>query len=262
MGNPPRNARVRQSRAGRVFPLWHDGAATEPNLPPKLLPILAQPCGRAVTAEDFIACLAAIVAHLIFTAASELGRTVIWPHTFGERLADPDHDRPAGPPRLPPAKRPRIPADGAIPTTADAMPDTLDYDGAKQRLLVGSGFIENVPPAVWHYEVSGKQVLVQWFSYRKQSRERPIIGDRRPPSPLGNIQPDHWLAEYTTELINVLNILGWLVELEPQQAALLETICTGPTITADELRAGDALATASSPRTKATAGEAPDLFSA
>jgi hypothetical protein len=40
----------------------------------------------------------------------------------------------------------------------------------------------------------------QWFSYRKRNRERPIIGDRRPPSKLGVIQPDHWLAEYTTEL--------------------------------------------------------------
>lgn len=71
----------------------------------------------------------------------------------------------------------------------------------------------------------------------------PIIGDRRPPSPLGFLQPDHWLAEYPTELINALNVLGWLVELEPQQAALLEKICAGPTITAEELRAAGSLET-------------------
>ena len=35
-----------------------------------------------------------------------------------------------------------------------------------------------------------------------------MIGDRRTPSPLGDIQPDHWLSDYTTELINVLNVLG------------------------------------------------------
>lgn len=79
-------------------------------------------------------------------------------------------------------------------------------------------------------EVSGKRVLTQWFSYRKKNRERPIIGDRRPPSKLGEIQPDRWLAEYTTELLNVLNVLALLVELEPDQAKLLEAICDGPTL--------------------------------
>jgi hypothetical protein len=96
--------------------------------------------------------------------------------------------------------------------------------------------VENVDPRVWEYEVSGKHVLRQWFSYRKANRERPIIGDRRPPSKLGELQPDHWLAEYTTELINVLNVLGRLVELEQPQADLLERICSAETISADELR--------------------------
>ena len=81
---------------------------------------------------------------------------------------------------------------------------------------------------MWRYEVSGKRVLGQWFSYRKKNRERPIIGDRRPPSKLGDIQPDHWLAEYTTELLNVLNVLALVVEMEPGQAQLLEEICDGP----------------------------------
>lgn len=81
--------------------------------------------------------------------------------------------------------------DGAIPDNPDSMPDTIEYDEAKRRLLVGTGFIDNVSPAVWQYEVSGKRVLTQWFSYRKKNRERPIIGDRWPPSKLGDIQPDH-----------------------------------------------------------------------
>lgn len=142
------------------------------------------------------------------------------------------------------------------------MPDTMTYDATKQRLLVGKGYVENVPPAVWSYEVSGKQVLTQWFSYRKQNRERPIIGDRRPPSPLGNIQPDHWLAEYTTELINVLNVLGWLVELEPKQAALLETICAGPTVTADKLRAAGAFEVTARAQKKGKPDGTLDLFAA
>ena len=108
-------------------------------------------------------------------------------------------------------------------------------------MLIGLGFIDNVSAEVWHYEVSGKQVLLQWFSYRKKNRERPIIGDRRPPSKLGEIQPDGWLAEYTTELLNVLHVLGRLVELEPIQAKLLEQICTGPTIPIVELTAAGVL---------------------
>ena len=89
---------------------------------------------------------------------------------------------------------------------------------------------------MWAYEVSGKQVLTQWFSYRRRTRERPQIGDRRPPSPLGDIQPDAWPAEYTTELLNLLNVLGRLVALEPAQASLLERICVGPTLTEEALR--------------------------
>jgi len=272
------------SFGGRVFPLWRDAGASSANLPPKLLPFLAQRLGCAVSAEDFIAYLAATAAHPAFTArfqddlltpglripitaaaatfteAAALGRTVIWLHTFGERLADPDHGRPAQPPRLPAEKRPNIPKDGAIPQTPDAMPNTIDYDATKQRLLIGTGYVENVPPAVWRYEVSGKQVLLQWFSYRRRDRERPIIGDRRPPSPLGLIQPDHWLAEYTTELINVLNVLGWLVELEPQQAALLEKICAGPTMSVDELSVAGAFQVAPEPGHAARRAAHPDLF--
>jgi Type ISP C-terminal specificity domain len=125
---------------------------------------------------------------------------------------------------------PHIPLEGAIPDGPASMPDEIEYDETRQRLLVGKGFVDNVPPAVWRYEVSGKRVLTQWFSYRKKNRERPIIGDRRPPSKLGEIQPDQWLAEYTTELINVLNVLAWLVELEPTQAMQLEAICEGLTL--------------------------------
>jgi hypothetical protein len=73
-------------------------------------------------------------------------------------------------------------------------------------------------------------VLTHWFSYRKKNRERPIIGDRRQPSKLGDIQPDHWMAEYTTELLNVLHVLALLVEMELAQAKLMEAICEGPTL--------------------------------
>ena len=240
------------SFSGRVFPLWRDAAATTPNLPPKLLESLAETYQTTVTAEDFLAYIAGLAANPAYTArfqhdlaqpglripltaqpklfakAVELGRRVVWLHTFGERFADPRANRPSGPPRLPKGRGPRIPKAGAIPDDPDSMPDEIQYDETKHRLLIGTGFIDDVPAAVWQYEVSGKRVLAQWFSYRKKNRERPIIGDRRPPSKLGDIQPDHWLAEYTTELLNVLHVLALLVDMEPAQAKLLEAVCEGP----------------------------------
>ena len=80
------------------------------------------------------------------------------------------------------------------------------------------------------YEISGKTVLDQWFSYRRLDRTKPIIGDRRPPSPLEKIQPEGWLAEYTEDLLNLLNVLGRLVALEPRQADLLDRIVAGPLV--------------------------------
>ena len=186
---------------------------------------------------------------------------MVWLHTFGERFADPAVGCPAGAPRQPPGRRPQVPKGGAIPLDAAGMPDSISYNAAAQRLQIGSGFIEPVPSAVWHYQVSGKQVLLQWFSYRKKNRERPIIGDRRPPSPLGDIQPDTWLAEYTTELLNVLNVLGGLVDLEPAQAALLDRICAAPLIDDAALRRAGVFAAAAAPQRKASAfPQGPDLL--
>ncbi len=250
-------------RGGRVFPLWRDQSAREPNISGTLLARLSKKYKVAVTPEDMMAYLAGVAAHPAYTArfqpnltqpglripltsrakvfaeAAELGRRVIWLHTFGERFTDPTANRPAGPPRLPRERSPRIPKEGAIPAEPESMPDVMTYDATMRRLFVGTGFIDNVPPEVWAYEVSGKRVLTQWFSYRKRNRERPIIGDRRAPSTLGDIQPEGWLAEYTTELLNLLHVLGSLVELEPVAASLLERICSGPMINTTELGGED-----------------------
>jgi hypothetical protein len=262
------------SFGGRVFPLWRNGKATESNFRPKLLAFLEKKYSTKLTPDELIAYIAAIAAHPAFTArfqddlstpglripitaesatfkqACELGGKVIWLHTFGERMANSGKGRPAEPPRLSAGKAPYVPDAGTISDEPKAMPDSMDYDAGKRRLLVGHGYVDNVDPKVWFYEVSGKQVLPQWFSYRKANRERPIIGDRRAPSPLGDIQPDHWLPEYTTELINVLNVLSLLVQLEPAQAKLLEKVCSGSLISVDELRSAGALELPPAPKQK------------
>ena len=248
------------SFGGRAYPLWRDNAAKQPNIKPALLAHLAAIYGQPVTAEDVLAYLAAVMAHpaftirfapdlvrpglrvpitadaSTFTEAVALGREVIWLHCYGERFVDPAAKRPKQAPRLPKEKAPQIPAGGGIPSAPEPLPDTMDYDPATRRLRIGEGHVENVAPEMWSYEVSGKQVIWQWFSYRRRDRSRPIIGDKRPSSPLDRIQPDGWLAEYTTDLLDLLHVLGRLVALEPAQADLLSRICAQPLLGADELR--------------------------
>ena len=83
-------------------------------------------------------------------------------------MTDPDHGRPPQPPRLPAPRAPRIPAAGAIPESKEAMPDTIEYDPVNKRLLVGQGYVENVEPGMWNYEVSGKQILLVQLPQGKQ----------------------------------------------------------------------------------------------
>ncbi len=261
-------------RGGRVFPLWADAAATQPNIALGLLKELRAHVGEPVSAEDVMAYLAAVAAHpayvasfrknlkqpglrvpftadrTLFDRAVELGREVIWLHTFGERFAK---GRPAGPPRI--KNGPENTKEGPLPKTLAAMPHELDYDPVNRRLMIGKGWISNVDQAVWDYEVSGKRVLSQWWSYRRDNRVKPAMGDRRAPSELSDIKPKDWPAEYTAELMNVLHVLTGLVALEPAQATLLAEIVNGPKIEADVLRAHGALSDASA-EVEATEDEA------
>jgi hypothetical protein len=253
-------------RGGRVYPLWGDSAGVKPNVKPAFLSCLAEIYGKAITAEGVMAYLASVMAHPAFTAkfapdlvrpglhvpltadaalfdeAAALGREVLWLHCYGERFADPAAGRPRQAPRLPKGQTPYIPTDGEIPSAPEPLPDTMDYDAATRQLHIGKGRVENVTPQMWAYGVSGKQVLWQWFSYRRRDRTRPLIGDKRPPSPLDRIQPEGWLAEYTTDLLDLLNVLGRLIALEPAQADLLDRICAGPLLNVDTLRDAGAFA--------------------
>ena len=257
-GHVPDNDHYKGSFGGRVYPLYANAAATQSNFRPELLSLLAKAYGQPVSPEDVMAYIAAVMAHPAFTArfakdlirpglrlpltasaalfqeAAALGREVIWLHSYGERFVDAASARPKGAPRMEKSVEPTIPAKGEIPATE--LPDDLRYDAATRRLHVGKGYVDNVSPEIFNYDVSGKQVVKQWFSYRKRDRTKPIIGDRRPPSPLEKIQPEGWLPEYTTDLLNLLRVLGRVVALEPAQAGLLTRICDGGLIPVAKLR--------------------------
>ncbi len=242
-------------RGGRVFMLWSDADAAEPNIRSGVLDQLRSKYGRDVVAEDVFAYIVAISAHPAFTTRFRddlakpgiripftddaalfaegiaLGQQVVWVQTFGERFTNAKEGRPRGSPRL--KEAPKVPAGGAI--GADGrMPDEMKYDEEKARLYIGRGYVDGVSAGVWGYEVSGMSVLRQWFSYRSGDRERPTHGRRA--SLLSEIKPAHWPADYTAELLRLINVLGRLVELEPAQATLLDRVCAGETITFGALK--------------------------
>ncbi len=109
------------------------------------------------------------------------------------------------------------------------MPETIGYDPATLTLEVGAGRIRPVPPEVFAYEVGGTNVLRKWFGYRKKNP----AGKRT--SPLDDINPTASSPEFTTDLLNLLNVLGRLVELEPAQADLLARVLAATQVTVADL---------------------------
>lgn len=235
------------SEGGRVLPMLHpDGS---PNLTPGLGDALAEILGRSVSAEEITAYIAAAVAHPAFTKhfsdelttpgirvpistsddlwheATQLGRQVVWLHTYGEAFADDLEGRkhadvrfPAGDERQPLSLKP-----------ISEMPEAMSYDADSQTLKLGDGEWGPVSPAAIEYTVGGRNVLKSWFNYRKRSP-----GGKRS-SPLDDIHVEEWPSEWTIELIDLLTVLTRLVELEPAQADLLDRILAGPLATKDEL---------------------------
>jgi len=97
-------------------------------------------------------------------------------------------------------------------------------------LHVGRGEIAPVSRPVWEYRVNGAPAVVEkWFRYRRKNP----AGRRS--SDLDDIHAEHWSATMTGQLLDLLNVLGRCLTLEPRQAALLEEICAGRLISRRDL---------------------------
>jgi len=242
-------------RGGRVLPLLHpDGT---PNLAPGLLGGLAAEASIQADHEDLLAYVAGVVAHPAFTAtfvdelttpgvrvpitrdaalwarAVELGREVIWLHTYAERYVDPAAGREAG------NVRSGWPMD-AQPKSLEAvttLPVKVEYDEARGQVVFTdddggrNGAWGPVSREVFDYTVGGMNVIGSWFKYRKKNP-----GGKKT-SPLDDFHVDEWPHEWTLEFTELLTVLTRLVNLEPAQAELLEQILAGELITRDELAA-------------------------
>ena len=133
-----------------------------------------------------------------------------------------------------PAGRSR-PRPSRFPTRWTTIPAT-------RRLRVGKGYVENVTPEMWAYEVSGKQVLWHWFSYRRRDRSSPDY--RRPASAVAaRFDPAGPLAAGIHDDLLDLSECPRSADCSGTAAGdLLDRICDGPLRSADELREAGAFA--------------------
>jgi hypothetical protein len=253
----PDTDHYRGHSGGRVFPLYRDQAGLAANVAPGVPELLTNLLAIPVSGEDLFAYVAGVAAHAGFTArfaadmdgtglrvplttdaslfvrARDLGRRVLWLHSYGERFAAPSADRPLGPPRLPDERRPKVVVD--IPEDERGRPTRIAHDAPSETLHVGAGQVRPVSRAVWDYQVTGMRVVRHWFRYRTGEPTG------RHPTELDTVQPHHWDHTTITELLDLLNVLGFLVDLAPAQQETLRQICQGPRVGIDQLVASGAV---------------------
>lgn len=232
--------------AKEVIPLFRDPATTAPNVAPALLERWSAALGVPVTAPDFAAYTYAVLAnsaftsrfrveletrelrvpltktHALFAQAVAIGSRLLWLHTYGERFFS--VDKPAA----------EVPTGGAKsikPVSDDpaSYPEEFSYDEASRTLHVGDGSFSPVSAGVWSFEVSGLQVVSAWLGQRMAKRKG------KKSSPLDDIHPERWTAEFTTELLKLLWIIEHTLKLAPAQAKLLDDVLKDPLLLADEL---------------------------
>jgi len=261
-------------RGGRVLPLYRDSAGMAPNIAPGLLKIITRRLGVNASPEEFLAYVAGVTSHhgyssrfadelktpgirvpitsdaRLWSEAADLGRQDLWLHTYGQRFTEPTEGRSFGAPKLPQDRRPKVLV--TITDTPGSMPDAISYDDDTRTLHVGDGRIGPVSPEAWAYETSGMKIIRKWFGYRKKNP----AGRRS--SPLDDINAERWPARYTTELLELLNVLEMCADIEPRQADVLERICAGPLITVADLRQEKVLPVPAAAR-KPLPPESPDM---
>jgi len=228
--------------ARETIPLYRDAACECHNITPGLLERLSRMLGCAITGEAFVAYVYAVLAHpgfterfwvqletrelrvpltrsaTLFGQAVQIGRRLLWLHTFGERFTG--RGRPRG--RV---SRGRARCTRAVPDDGDCYPDSFEWMAGPRGdgiLHVGDGVFAPVAREVYEFEVSGLKVVQSWLNCRMR-RPKNV----RRSSPLDDIRPERWTAEFTSELLRVLWILESTIETYPAQRDLLDRIVEG-----------------------------------
>ena len=238
-------------RGGRVIPLYRDIRQYMLNIAPGLLPALRERLKTIIADDDIFAYIAGVSAHSGYTRrfrgelaqpgvripltavsqfwgeAVEIGRHVIWLHTFGARFADERRGRPLR--RLP--GRPDV--QRPIPGSPEQLPGRIEYRPLDSCLFLGwdqFGRIGPVTRDAAEYEISGMRVISHWFDYRKRNPS-----GRRGASDLDAENLHRWTNRMTEELRDLVAVLEGCVSLEQRQADLLDRIVRGPILSTAEL---------------------------
>lgn len=234
-----------------VIPLYRDREAREPNITKGLPKLLAQRLDMAEpTVEDIAAYVYALLSApryqerfaeelktpgphvpltsdaVLWSEAVAVGRELLWLHTYAERFQDSQAGRGKHIPLVeglgwdrPVVTMPQTPAD-------------IRYDAQAQTIEIGDGRVAGVRQDVWDYSVSGMQVVKKWLGYRTAKGAGRAASSK---NPLDQIRPQSWPDEWNDELLDLLRVLTLTLDMHPAQADLLDRICDGPLISADEL---------------------------
>ena len=234
-------------RGGKdIIPLWRNAAGSEANITAGLLDHLAQVYGEFVSPENFFAYCYAILAGpeytrrftqdlatsspriplttdvSLFRQGVELGRRLIWLHTYGARFVPEGEQAGTVPTGHARAVRP-------VPVTAEGYPNDFHWDEATEILHVGEGTFSPISRAVWEFEISGLRLVRSWLGYRM----REPAG--RKSSPLDEIRPRDWPAEFMEELLELLWVLEYTVNMSPDLAKFFEALTQGGVLSAEDL---------------------------
>ena len=232
--------------AKEVIPLYRDAEAAEPNIPPSLLDGIRSKLSIRLTPLDLFAYTYGLLSQSAFTKrfakeletrelrvpitkdsalfqqARDIGQKLIWLHTYGQRLVPEGFSKGQVP-------QSQARCNQAVSDQPENYPESYDYNLTTQTLAVGDGRFSPVAREVFEFEVSGLKVVKSWLNYRMKA------GHGRKSSPLDDIRPERWTAEFTTELLELLWVLEHTLAEYPKQAELLEQVVAGPLFSADEL---------------------------
>jgi len=219
-----------------IIPLWRNREATEANITGGILKILKDAYSQTVSPEDLFAYCYAVLASPdyvlvfwdeltipgpripitkdrdLFNKMAELGKRLLWLHTYGERFIPPGN------------KFGKIPLGQAkckiaTPGNPKEYPEEFSYALSNKELHVGKGVFGPVSQEVWEFSVSGFEVVKSWLAYRMKK------GAGKKSSPLDNIRPEKW--EFDDELLQLLWILEHTLNTWPSLSKLLNTIMAG-----------------------------------
>jgi hypothetical protein len=269
---------------GGVRPLWYGSGAEQANLAPGLLNFLSTLLGIKLSPVDFLAYVAAVVAHPAYTArfrreleepgihvplsakpsvwesALPIGRQIIWLQTYGSRCVDRLEGRSEGERTI--IDRANIKCTRAVRALPGRLPDDLPYNESSGTVQIGDGEFSPVLRRVVEYDVAGRRVLWRWLNDRTR---QPRFKKRTAPE-LDSMTVTNWNRRLTDELLALLSVLTEHMRMENAQLQLLDEVCDSPIITVDDLRhAGVGLGSAALSLTDFRRREGtsmPSLFSA